>query len=125
MPLSVLRPAALRARFAGPPPIAVRQGRLRGVVLLDPAVIDPEIGLDVVALGLVYDVSVSAEDHVLVDLTMTTPACPLSEQIIGDAEDAVRVLAGAPSVEVRLVWEPTWTPDRMSDAAREELGWSG
>ncbi len=88
-------------------------------------VLDPEIGLDVVSLGLVYDVQIDDDDNVRVSLTMTTPACPLSEQIVHDAEDAIRVLAGAPSVDVTLVWEPAWTPDRMSDAARDELGWSG
>lgn len=85
-------------------------------------VIDPEIGLDVVELGLVYGVDVDA-GRVHVRMTMTTPACPLGEQIVGDAEEVIQRLAGARSVEVELVWDPPWTPQRMSANAREALGW--
>lgn len=87
-------------------------------------VLDPEIGLDVVSLGLVYRVEIAGEDRVEIDLTMTTPACPLSEQIISEAHDAVCALTGSSDVEVHLVWEPLWTPERMSLQARHELGWS-
>ena len=87
-------------------------------------VIDPEIGLDVVELGLVYGVEVQG-GAVRIDLTMTTPACPLGEHIQRDAEQRVRALAGVTDAVVRLVWDPPWSPARMTDAARRLLGWGG
>lgn len=85
-------------------------------------VIDPEVGLDVLALGLVYGIEVDA-GSVRVDLTMTTPACPLSETIVADAERAIRGLVPGRAVEIRLVWDPPWSPERMSERARRMLGW--
>ncbi len=85
-------------------------------------VIDPEIGMDVVELGLVYGVEVD-QGRVHVRLTMTTAACPLSEQIVRDAEESVQRLTGVEAVHVELVWDPPWTPERMSPNAREALGW--
>ena len=84
-------------------------------------VIDPELGLNIVDLGLVYDVRID-EPHVHVDLTMTTPACPLGEHIAIDAETRILEIAGVGSVDVELVWEPPWSPERMSPAARLALG---
>lgn len=86
-------------------------------------VIDPEIGLDVVDLGLVYGVEVTS-DCVRVSLTMTSPACPLGQQIVRDAEERIGALEGAGDVHVELVWDPPWSPSRMSPSAREALGWS-
>jgi metal-sulfur cluster biosynthetic enzyme len=100
-------PAALEARVLG----ALRQ------------VIDPEVGLNIVDLGLVYGVDVEG-DRVLVRLTMTTPACPLGEAISLDAQAHVSALEGVREAAIELVWEPPWTPERMSPAAKEELGWS-
>lgn len=86
-------------------------------------VIDPEIGINIVDLGLVYGIEVAGGD-VRVDVTMTTPACPLGEYVLAGAEAAIRRdVPGARSVEVRLVWEPPWSPERMSDEARHQLGW--
>lgn len=86
-------------------------------------VIDPELGVNVLDLGLVYDVALSGDD-VRIDLTMTSPACPLGDVLVADVEQTVRRLVPAAArVEVRLVWEPPWTPERMSDAARRQLGW--
>lgn len=87
-------------------------------------VVDPEVGVNVVDLGLVYDVGVSAGGDVRVRMTMTTPACPLGESLAEQAEAAVRQnVAGVRSVSVELVWEPPWQPSMMSDAARKQLGW--
>jgi metal-sulfur cluster biosynthetic enzyme len=84
---------------------------------------DPEVGMNIVDLGLVYGVQVEGSD-VGVRLTMTSPACPLGEVICESAERAIRAAApGAASVDVALVWEPPWTPDRMSEAARAKFGW--
>jgi len=85
---------------------------------------DPEAGMNIVDLGLVYSIEV-ADGSVLVDLTMTTAACPMADLIVDQAHDAIAAAMppGTP-VEVRLVWDPPWTPDRMSDLAREQFGWS-
>lgn len=88
-------------------------------------VIDPEVGVDVVELGLVYDVRV--EDGVAhVDLTMTSRACPLADLLVEQAREAIRgALPGLRDVEVTLVWEPVWTSKRMSPLAKQLLGWGG
>lgn len=86
-------------------------------------VIDPELGLDVVELGLVYGVDID-EGRVQVRLTMTTPACPLGEQIVRDAHERVAACEGVAEARVELVWEPPWSPSRMSPSAKEALGWS-
>jgi len=85
-------------------------------------VLDPEIGVNIVDLGLVYEVKVENGD-VYITMTMTTPGCPLHESISKGAEEAVRQLPGVENVKVDLVWQPAWTPERMSDWARKQLGW--
>jgi len=86
---------------------------------------DPEVGMNIVDLGLVYRVDI-APDLVRVDLTMTTPACPMGELITENAQRAVGALMPeGVRVEIALVWEPPWTPDMMSDSARQTFGWPG
>lgn len=87
------------------------------------SVIDPEVGLNVVDLGLVYGVEI-APDRVRVTMTMTTPACPMSAMITEDAGEAIRDIApeGA-DVAIDLVWDPPWSPERMSENARRHFGW--
>jgi len=88
-------------------------------------VVDPEVGLNVVDLGLVYGIEVSAE-RIGVRMTMTTPACPLSDTIMESARAAVRAAAPqVPDIEIELVWDPPWTPDMMSEIARGHFGWPG
>lgn len=85
---------------------------------------DPEAGMNIVDLGLVYGVDVRAEG-IAIDLTMTTAACPMTDMIAGQVHDAVAAIAPAgTAVDVRLVWDPPWTPDRMSGIAREHFGWT-
>lgn len=85
-------------------------------------VIDPEVGLNVEDLGLVYAVSVTPE-RIVVTMTMTTPACPMGPMIVEDAESRVRAISPPDAaVEVELVWMPPWTPARMSEEARRTLG---
>ena len=82
-------------------------------------VIDPELGENLVDLGLVYGVTVEA-NQVAVDLTLTTPGCPLHASLHAAAERAIRLmLPGVESVHIQLVWEPRWTPDRMSNCAKQ------
>jgi metal-sulfur cluster biosynthetic enzyme len=84
---------------------------------------DPELGLDVVSLGLVYDVRVTGDD-VEVDMTLTTPGCPVSEQLPTEAEAAVRAALPDAQVTVNVVWEPPWTPERLTPLALERLGFT-
>ena len=87
-------------------------------------VIDPEVGVNIVDLGLVYDVDVNVEDRrVHVRMTMTSPACPLGEQILSDAEQRLQTIDGIDDVQVELVWDPPWGPERMAPPARQALGW--
>lgn len=87
------------------------------------SVIDPEVGMNIVDLGLVYSVEISP--HKLhVDLTMTTPACPMGEMILDDARRALADLAPTGvEIELNLVWEPPWSADKMSEHARKHFGW--
>jgi metal-sulfur cluster biosynthetic enzyme len=82
---------------------------------------DPEIGVNVVDLGLVYTVQ-AHEDQVDVEMTLTSPACPAGPEILRNAVTALEQLEGVSKANVRLVMSPPWTPERMSDAARDELG---
>ncbi len=86
------------------------------------AVMDPEIGLDVVSLGLVYDVNISEEGDVKIKMTMTTPGCPLVGMITEDAKNVLETLEGVKSVDVELVWDPPWTPDMIEPEVRARLG---
>lgn len=86
-------------------------------------VMDPEVGENVVELGLVYRVQCTP-GRVEVDLTMTSPACPMAGSIAEEAEHAVRdACTEAREVQVEIVFDPPWTPERMSDAARNRFGW--
>lgn len=85
------------------------------------SVIDPELGINIVDLGLVYGVTVEGP-RVRVDMTMTTPACPLGDYLRDLVEAGVkRRIPGVERVDVELVWDPPWNPDMMSDAARRQL----
>lgn len=86
-------------------------------------VIDPELGINIVDLGLVYEVQV-LDDDVLITMTMTTPACPLGAHLVDGATFAVKQLARAANVDVQLVWQPAWDPMMMSLEAKQQLGWA-
>jgi metal-sulfur cluster biosynthetic enzyme len=84
-------------------------------------VIDPEIYQNIVDLGLVYDIEVDDDHAVAVKMTLTTPHCPMGPQIIENVEKTL-LEKGARAVHVRIVWEPMWTPDAMTDELKRELG---
>jgi len=85
---------------------------------------DPEAGMNIVDLGLVYGVDVT-DDAVHVDLTMTTAACPMADMIVGQVTDVITAMVPVgTAVDVELVWDPPWTPDKMSGIAKEHFGWS-
>jgi phenylacetate-CoA oxygenase PaaJ subunit len=81
---------------------------------------DPEIPMSVVDLGLVYGVEIDG-GSVVVDMTLTSLGCPAEEMLRGDVEAAVRDVEGVTEAETNLVWDPPWTPERMTDAGRETL----
>lgn len=86
-------------------------------------VVDPEVGMNIVDLGLIYGIDLSPAG-LRVDMTMTSPACPMGEMILEEVEVRLRdeLPAGFP-LQVNLVWEPPWDPSRMSDEARRHFGW--
>jgi metal-sulfur cluster biosynthetic enzyme len=87
-------------------------------------VVDPEIGMNIVDLGLIYGVDLDDDKgHVHVDLTLTSPGCPLGPEIIRDIKRELRDIEDVLDVDVDLVWSPLWKPSMMSDYAKEELGY--
>ena len=87
-------------------------------------VADPEVGANIVDLGLVYRIEFDGP-NLLIEMTMTSPACPMGEMIIDDAyAELDRILPDDCQPEIRIVWEPPWNPSMMSDKCRLRLGWS-
>jgi metal-sulfur cluster biosynthetic enzyme len=82
---------------------------------------DPELNINVVDLGLVYAID-SRDEEVDVEMTLTSPACPAGPEILRQAVTALERVEGVKKANVKLVMAPPWSPDRMSDAARDELG---
>ena len=85
-------------------------------------VIDPELGLDFVELGLIYGVEVS-DDHVHVTFTLTSPGCPIGPQVAEQIEEFVGELDGVDAVHSKMTFSPAWTPDMMSEEAKFALGY--
>ncbi|MCU0308596.1 MAG: metal-sulfur cluster assembly factor [Thermoleophilia bacterium] len=79
---------------------------------------DPELGVNVVDLGLLYGVSQDEDGNVVLEMTLTSMGCPLTEQIIADSRRALEPLDGVSSVDVNWVWDPPWGPDKMTDEGR-------
>jgi len=86
-------------------------------------VIDPELGVNIVDLGLIYNIKIEGK-NISVDMTLTTPGCPLAGMLAGNAEQALRECFPDTDVEVSLVWDPPWTPDMLSSDAKEQLGYT-
>lgn len=84
-------------------------------------VYDPEIPSDIYELGLIYRVDISDERHVTIDMTLTAPGCPVAGEMPGWVKEAVARVPGVGEVTVNMVFDPPWTPERMSEAARLEL----
>ena len=86
-------------------------------------VIDPEVGRDIVALGLVYRVEVGP-GSLVIEITMTSPACPMGDMIVSDVHAALaKVLPATIEPDIRLVWEPPWNPAMMDEATKQHFGW--
>ena len=85
-------------------------------------VYDPEIPVNIWELGLIYDIAVDASSTALVTMTLTAPGCPAAQSLPSEVESKVRAVAGVADAKVDVVWEPGWTKDRMSEAAKLQLG---
>lgn len=85
-------------------------------------VYDPEIPVNIFDLGLIYLIKITNGKHIHIEMTLTAPACPVAGSMPGAVERAVKRVPGIETVDVELVWEPPWGPERMSDEARLELG---
>ncbi len=85
-------------------------------------VYDPEIPVNIYDIGLVYEIDIDSDRAVRIEMTLTSPACPVAGVLPEQVETKVRAVAGVTGVQVDLVWDPPWTPDFMSEAAKLELG---
>ena len=86
-------------------------------------VYDPEIPADIYELGLVYRIDIEDDRSVKIDMTLTAPGCPVAGEMPGWVQNAVSAVEGISDVDVKMVFDPPWTPDRMSEEARVAVGW--
>ena len=86
------------------------------------AVKDPELNLNVVDIGLIYDIYVTKDGDVEIKMTLTSPGCPSGAEIMGNVKEVASQLEGVRSVDVELVWEPFWTPERMDPRVKAFMG---
>jgi FeS assembly SUF system protein len=113
-------PESTRTAFT---PDAQKTGELKpAIVAAISTVYDPEIPVNIWELGLIYDVAVDAAGTALVTMTLTAPGCPAAQSLPAEVERNVRGVPGVTDAKVDVVWEPGWTKDRMSDAAKLQLG---
>ena len=85
-------------------------------------IFDPEIPVNIYELGLIYDITVAPGGATSIRMTLTSPMCPVAEELPSEVEFKTRAVAGVTSVELDLVWDPPWSPDMMTEAAKLELG---
>ncbi len=120
----VTQPAAV-SESADPSPSSDRQSPAQIKELIVEqlrTVFDPEIPVNIYEMGLIYDVDVDPDGATRIRMTLTTPMCPAAEELPPEVESKARLVDGVTSVQLDLVWEPPWTPDMMSEAARLDLG---
>ncbi|WP_265519051.1 SUF system Fe-S cluster assembly protein [Nitratireductor luteus] len=86
-------------------------------------VYDPEIPADIYELGLIYKIDIEDDRSIKIDMTLTAPGCPVAGEMPGWVENAVSAVEGVGNVEVNMVFDPPWTPDRMSEEAQYAVGW--
>lgn len=122
--MQVTQPAAV-SESADPSPSADPQSPAQIKELIVErlrTVFDPEIPVNIYEMGLIYDVDVDPDGATRIRMTLTTPMCPAAEELPPEVESKARSVDGVTSVQLDLVWEPPWTPDMMSEAARLDLG---
>lgn len=108
-------------RNEAPTAPATAEGLREDVITSIKTCYDPEIPVDIYELGLIYTIEVRDANLVYVQMTLTSPMCPVAETLPPEVEHKVRSVPGVGDVELELVWEPPWTPDMMSEAARLTL----
>lgn len=126
-PLPMIPPETVQAPQAAPPTALVadaeKTAALRpAIVQAIATVYDPEIPVNIWELGLIYDVAVDGAGAVVVTMTLTAPGCPAAQSLPAEVASKVKAVAGVTDAVVNVVWEPGWTKDRMSDAAKLQLG---
>jgi metal-sulfur cluster biosynthetic enzyme len=82
---------------------------------------DPEVGINIVDMGLIYSLDIEA-DKVSISMTLTSPACPAGPQILSQVDSALKTVQGVTDVDINVVWSPPWSPDMLSEEARDQLG---
>ena len=112
----------LEQKPAAPLPVEPGGDIYESVIEALKEIYDPEIPVNIYDLGLIYDVQVSSDNHVKVEMTLTTPHCPVAESMPGEVELRVGAVPGVGDAEVALVWDPPWDPQKMSAEAKLELG---
>ncbi|UCE02870.1 MAG: DUF59 domain-containing protein [Candidatus Latescibacterota bacterium] len=99
-----------------------REALKERVVEVMQTIYDPEIPVNIYELGMVYEIEVDEEANATVSMTLTSPACPVAESLPVEVEMKLNTIDELKSAKVHLVWEPPWTPERMSEAAKLQLG---
>jgi FeS assembly SUF system protein len=120
-PTEGTQPAGDTARAGAPLEPGVPAASWEAVADALRTVYDPEIPVNIFDLGLIYNLEIAPDGKVAVEMTLTAPACPVAGSLPGRVADAVAKVPGAGEVEVKLVWDPPWTPERMSEDARMVL----
>jgi FeS assembly SUF system protein len=92
------------------------------IVTMLKSIYDPEIPVDIYELGLIYEVKIDKENNVAIDMTLTSPNCPVAESLPKEVEDKVASVEGVASAKVNIVFDPSWDKDMMSEEAKLELG---
>ena len=119
-PVDVPVPAQATKKVVGDP-LATLKFKPKIIEALS-TVFDPEIPVNIYELGLIYDVVVDADHNVRVTMTLTAPNCPAAQILPGEVKTKAASVEGVTDASVEVVWEPAWTPERMSDAAKLQLG---
>ena len=102
--------------------IVTRKELEKQVIAVLKTIFDPEIPVDIYELGLIYEINIDEEFNVEVVMTLTSPSCPVAEALPAEVEQKVGGIWQVKSASIRLVWEPTWDKDMMSEEAKLELG---
>jgi metal-sulfur cluster biosynthetic enzyme len=110
---------SLFGRKPSPPAVPLSEDSARTALK---EVLDPEIGINIVDLGLIYSLKVN-EGRIAVTMTLTSPTCPMGDLLLDEVEAALGRLAPDAQIDLEVVWEPPWSPEKMSAAAREQFGW--
>lgn len=92
------------------------------IIAVIKTIFDPEIPVDIYELGLIYDVRIGDDGHVDVDMTLTSPSCPVAETLPVEVEEKIVSVDGVKTAKINIVFDPTWTKDMMSEEAQLDLG---